>query len=109
MSMSTLVDLVDKIEKKKQKVYRTSAPNCFPSHLHNYITYKNIVQSQQTVTTPLLTINRATTIILDIANYRLLRPGRTDVPMEKPNNFVEIKFLNKAVDGISFTSTDISH
>ena len=40
-------------------------------------------------------------MILDIANYRLFRPVRSDVPAEKPKNFMKIKFLNKAVDAIN--------
>ena len=40
-------------------------------------------------------------IILDIANYRLFRPVRSDVPAEKPKHFMKIKFLNKAVDAIN--------
>ena len=39
--------------------------------------------------------------ILDIANYRLCRPVRSDVPAEKPKHFMKIKFLNKAVDAIT--------
>ena len=44
---------------------------------------------------------RVTVIILDIANYRLFSPVRSDVPVEKPNHFMKIKFLNKAVDAIN--------
>ena len=44
---------------------------------------------------------RVTTIILDIASYRLSRPVRSGVPAEKPKNFMIIKFLNKAVDAIN--------
>ena len=44
---------------------------------------------------------RVTAIILDIANYRLFRPVRSDVPAEKPKHFMKIKFLNKAVDAIN--------
>ena len=47
---------------------------------------------------------RVTVIILDIANYRLFRPVRSDVPAEKPNNFMKIKFLNKAVDTIKLSA-----
>ena len=36
-----------------------------------------------------------------IANYRLFRPVRSDVPAEKPQHFMKIKFLNKAVDAIN--------
>ena len=44
---------------------------------------------------------RVIAIILDIANYRLFRPVRSDVPAEKPKHFMKIKFLNKAVDAIN--------
>ena len=39
--------------------------------------------------------------ILDIANYRLFRPVRSDVPAENPKHFMKIKFSNKAVDAIN--------
>ena len=42
-----------------------------------------------------------TAIILDIANHRLFRPVRSDVPTENPKHFMKIKFLNKAVDAIN--------
>ena len=42
-----------------------------------------------------------TAIILDIANYRLFRTVRSDVPLEKPKNFIKIKVLNKAVEAIN--------
>ena len=35
---------------------------------------------------------RVTTIILGIANYRLFRPARSDVPTEKPKHLMKIKF-----------------
>ena len=44
---------------------------------------------------------RAIAIILDITNFRLFRPVRSDVPAEKPKHFMKIKFLNKAVDAIN--------
>ena len=44
---------------------------------------------------------RVTAIVLDIANYRLFRPVRSDVPAKKPKHFMKIKFLNKAVDAIN--------
>ena len=44
---------------------------------------------------------RVIAIILDIANFRLFRPVRSDVPAEKPKHFMKIKFLNKAVDAIN--------
>ena len=44
---------------------------------------------------------RVIAIILDIANFRLFRPVRSDVPVEKPKHFMKIKFLNKAVNSIN--------
>ena len=44
---------------------------------------------------------KVTTITLDIANYRLFRSVRSDVPAEKPKHFMKIKFFNKAVDAIN--------
>ena len=44
---------------------------------------------------------RVIAIILDIANFRLFRPVRSDVPAETPKHFMKIKFLNKAVDAIN--------
>ena len=38
---------------------------------------------------------------MDIANYRLFRSVRSDVPAEKPRHFMKIEFLNKAVDAIN--------
>ena len=40
-------------------------------------------------------------IILDIANSRLFRPVRSDVPAENPKHFMKIKFFNKAVNAIN--------
>ena len=45
---------------------------------------------------------RVTAFTLNIANYRLFRLVRSDVPAEKPKNFMKIKFLNKAADAINF-------
>ena len=47
---------------------------------------------------------RVTAIILDIASYRLFRPVRSDVPAEKPKNFMKIKFLNKVANAINSTA-----
>ena len=44
---------------------------------------------------------RVTAIIKDIANYKIFRPVRSDVPAEKSKNFMKTKFLNKAVDAIN--------
>ena len=40
-------------------------------------------------------------------NYRLFRHVRTDVPAEKPKNFMKIKFLNKAVDAINLPAWSV--
>ena len=44
---------------------------------------------------------RAAAIILDIANYRLFKPVRSDVPVDTPKNFMKIKFMNKAIGAIN--------
>ena len=44
---------------------------------------------------------RVIAIILDIANFRLFRPVRSDVPAEKPKHIMKIKFFNKVVDAIN--------
>ena len=44
---------------------------------------------------------RVIAIILDIANFRLFRLVRSDVPAENPKHFMKIKFFNKAVDAIN--------
>ena len=51
--------------------------------------------NQQTVTTGAPA--ELTAIILDIANYKLFRPMRSDVPAEKPKHFMKINFFKKAV------------
>ena len=44
---------------------------------------------------------RVISIILDIANFRLFRPVRSDAPAENPKHFMKIIFLNKALDAIN--------
>ena len=44
---------------------------------------------------------RVIAIILDIANFRLFRPARSDVPTKNPKHLMKIKFFNKAVDAIN--------
>ena len=95
---STLVDLVDMIEKPEgvhninTKLFSISVPQ---------------LRSLQKVALELTNFDyssaeyRVIAIILDIANYRLFRPVRSDVPAEKPKHFMKIKFLNKAVDAIN--------
>ena len=96
--MSTLVDLVDMTEK--------------PEGVHNINSELFSVSFPQLHALQKLALEstnfdyfsaeyRVTAIILDIANYRLFRPVRSDVPAEKPKQFMKIKFLNKAVDAIN--------
>ena len=95
---STLVDLVDMIEK--------------PEGVHNINTKLFSISFPQLRSLQKLALEstnfdyssaeyRVIAIILDIANYRLFRPVRSDVPAEKPKHFLKIKFLNKAVDAIN--------
>ena len=44
---------------------------------------------------------RATTIILDIAQHRLFRPVKSDVPVKKPKYFMKIEHLHKSIDAIN--------
>ena len=96
--MSTLVDLVDMIEKPEgvhkinTKLFSVSFPQlrCL-QELALESTYFDYSSAEY----------RVPTIILDIVNYRLFRPVRSDVPAEKPKHFMKIKFLNKAVDAIN--------
>ena len=96
--MSTLADLVDMIEK--------------PEGVHKINTKLFSISFSQLRGLQELALEstnfdyssadyRITTIILDIANYRLFRPVRSDVPAEKPKHFMKIKFLNKAIDAIN--------
>ena len=54
VAMSTLVDLVDMIE-KHDGVHKINI-NCFPFHFHSFVVYKNLLWSQQTLITLLLSI-----------------------------------------------------
>ena len=95
---STLVDVVDMIEK--------------PEGVHNINTKLFSISFPQLRSLQKLALEstnfdyssadyRVIAIILDIANYRLFRPVRSDVPAEKRKHFMKIKFLNKAVDAIN--------
>ena len=96
--MNTLVDLVDTIEKPEgvhkinTKLFSVSFPQlrCLQELA---LESTNFDYSSAEY--------RATAIILDIAIYRLFRPAKSDVPAEKPKQFMKIKFLNKAVDAIN--------
>ena len=96
--MSSLIDLVDMIEK--------------PEGAHKINTKLFSISFQQLRCLQELSLESTnfdyssaeygvTAIILDIANYRLFKPVRSDVPAEKPKHFMKIKFLNKAVDTIN--------
>ena len=96
--MSTLVDLVDMIEKPEgvHKINTRLFSISFPQlrHLQELaLESKNFDYSSAEY--------RVTAIILDIANYRLFRPVRSDVPGEKRKHFMKIKFLNNAIDAIN--------
>ena len=96
--MSTLVDLVDMIEKPEgvhkinTKLFSISFPQlrCLQELA---LESTNFDYSSAEY--------RVIAIILDIANFRLFRPVRSDVPAENPKHFMKIKFLNKAVDAIN--------
>ena len=95
--MSTLVDLVDMIEKPEgvhkinTKLFSVSFPQlCCLQELAQESTNFDYSSVE----------HRVTAIILYIANYRLFRPVRSDVPAEKPKHFMKITFLDKAVDAI---------
>ena len=96
--MSTLVDLVDMTEKPEgvHKISTKLFSIAFPQ-LHGLqelaMESTNVDYSSAEY--------RVTAIILEIANYRLFRPVRSDVPAEKPKHFMKIKFFNKAVDTIN--------
>ena len=96
--ISTLVDFVDMIEKPKDvhKINTKLFSISFPQ-LHGLqelaLESTNFDYSSAEY--------RVTAIILDIANYKLFRPVRSDVPAEKLKHFMKIKFLNKPVDAIN--------
>ena len=99
--MSTLVDLVDMIKKPEgvhkihTKLFSISFPQlCCLQELALESTNFDYSSAEY----------RVIAIILDIANFRLFRPVRSDVPVENPKHFMKIKFLNKAVDAINFPS-----
>ena len=98
VAMSTLVDLVDMIEKPEgvhkinTKLFSISFPQL--RGLQKFALESTDFDHSSAE-------YRVTAIILDIANYRLFRPVTSDVPGEKPKHFMKIKFLNKAVDAIN--------
>ena len=96
--MSTLVDLMDMTEKPEgvhkinTKLFSVSFPQlrCLQELV---VESTNFYYSSAEY--------RVTVIILDIANYRLFRPVRSDVPAGKLKHFMKIKFLNKSVNAIN--------
>ena len=94
VTMSTLVDFVDMIE-KPEGVHKINTKLFF-------VSFPLLRSLQELALEPTISSAeyRVTAIILDIANYRLFRPVRSDVPAEKPKHFMKIRFLNKAVDVI---------
>ena len=98
VTMSTLVDLVDMIEKPEavHKINTKLFSVSFPQ-----LRYLQELALESTNFDYSSAEYRVTAIILDISNYRLFRPVRSDVPAEKPKHFMKIKFLNKAVDAIN--------
>ena len=96
--MSTLVDLVDMTE-KPEVVHKINTKLFFISFPHLCGLQELALESTNFGYSS--AEYRVTAIILDIANCRLLRPVRSEVPAEKPKDFMKIKFLNKAVDAIN--------
>ena len=97
VTMSTLVDLVDMMTGKPVNNINTKLLSISLAQLRSLqelaLGSTNFDYSSAKY--------RVTAIILDIANYMLFRPVRSDIPAEKPKNFMKIKFLNKAVDAIN--------
>ena len=96
--MSTLVDLVDTFEKPEgvQKINTKLFSISFPQ-----LRCLQEVALEPTNFDYSSAEYRVIAIILDIANFRLFRPVRSDVPAENPKHFMKIKFFNKAVDAIN--------
>ena len=98
VTMSTLVDLVDMIEKPEgvHKINTKLFSISFPQ-----LRCLQELALESTNFTYSSAEYRVIAIIMDIANFRLFRPVRSDVPAEKPKHFMKIKCLNKAVDAIN--------
>ena len=98
VTMSTLVDLVDMIEKPEgvQKINTKLFSISFPQ-----LRCLQELALESTNFDYSSAEYRVTAIILNIANYRLFRLVRSDVPAEKPKHFMKIECLNKAVDAIN--------
>ena len=98
VAMSTLVDLVDMIEKPEgvHKINTKMFSISFPQ-LHGL----QVLALESTICDYSSAEYRVTANILNIASYRFFRPVRSDVPAEKPKDFMKIKFFNKALDAIN--------
>ena len=79
-------------------MYTTSTPNCSPYHFS--LSLQDLVLESTNFDYSSAEYG-VTAIILDIADYRLFRPVKSDVPAEKPKHFMTIKFVNKAADAIN--------
>ena len=99
VTMSTLVDLVNMIEKPEGVLHKINTKLFSISFPQLYCLQELALESTNFDYSS--AEYKVTAIILDIANYRLFRPVRSDVPAEKPKHFMKIKFLNKAVDAIN--------
>ena len=98
VTMSSLVDLVDMIE-KPEDVQKINTKLFSISFLQLGCLQELALKSTNFDYSS--AEYRVIAIILDIANFRLFRPVRYDVPAEKPKHFMKIKFFNKAVDAIN--------
>ena len=110
VAISTFVDLVDMIE-KPEGVHKTNTKLFSISFLQLRGLQELALESTNFDYSS--AEYRVTVIILDIANYRLFRPVRSDVPAERPKHFMKINFFNKAVDAINLPtlprSTSVIH
>ena len=96
--MSTLVDLVDITEKPEgvHKINTKLFSISFPQ-----LRCLQEIALESTNFDCSSAEYRVTAIILDIANYRLFRHVRSDVPAEEPKHFMKIEFMNKVVHAIN--------
>ena len=106
VTVSTLGDIVDIIEKPQgvhkinTKLFSVSFPQlCCLQELALESTNFDYSSAEY----------RVTAIILDIANYRLFRPVRSDVPAGKPKHFMKIKFLIKLSMPLTFQHSYDKH
>ena len=99
--MSTIADLVDFVD----MIQKLEGVHNINTKLFS-ISFPQLLSLQELALEPTnfnysSTEYRVTAIVLDIANYSLFSPVRGDVPAEKPNNSMKIKFLNQVVDAIN--------